>query len=191
MALVDRVKNIIVSPKTEWPVIAEEQPDTGRIIIGYVLPLSLIPVIASLIGGGLLARGAGMAIGLVSAIMWFIMIAIGVLVAAFVVDILASSFNSERNFGRSIQLVAYSVTPFLVAGVLNVIPYLGILAFVAGLYGLYLMYLGFPFVKKTPEDKVAIYMIVSVAVLVVVMLIMFFILGAIFLAMGFTAATMM
>ena len=30
MNLVDRAKNIIMTPKTEWPVIAAEEPNTNR-----------------------------------------------------------------------------------------------------------------------------------------------------------------
>src|SRR5664280_597388 len=42
MAIVDRVKNICLTPNTEWPVIAEEATSAGSLITGYVAPLAAI-----------------------------------------------------------------------------------------------------------------------------------------------------
>lgn len=56
MNIVERVKNIIITPKSEWQVIAGEEPDIKQIFMGYVLPLVLIPTIASVIGFGLIGR---------------------------------------------------------------------------------------------------------------------------------------
>ena len=74
---------------------------------------------------------------------------------------------SEKNIGRSAQLVAYSSTAVWVSGIFYIIPSLGILG-ILGLYGIYLFYLGIPVMKKTPEDKRVIYMVVSAIVLIVV-----------------------
>jgi hypothetical protein len=49
----------------------------------------------------------------------------------------------------------------------------------AGFYGIYLMYLGLPPIKKTPQDKQVVYLIVSFVVLVVVYMVIAFILGGI------------
>ena len=43
--LLTRVKNILLTPKTEWPVIAAEPATTGGIYLGYVLVLAAIPAI--------------------------------------------------------------------------------------------------------------------------------------------------
>ncbi len=48
MNLVERAKNIIITPKTEWDVIAKEEPNIQQILFGYVLPLALIPTIAAI-----------------------------------------------------------------------------------------------------------------------------------------------
>lgn len=183
MDLVSRAKNIIMSPKTEWPVIAGEEPNVGKIFTGYVLPLALIPTIASILGFGLFSFGArgsfawGIAMGLVQLITAFF----GVYVTAFVIDLLAPNFGSQKNLGRSVQLVAYSYTPVWVAGVFLIIPIIGWLAGLAGLYGLYLLYIGIPHMMKTPQDKVVIYMVVSVLVLLVVYFLVSAILSTIFL----------
>ena len=56
MTLIDRVKNILLTPKTEWPVIAAETSTVQSILVGYVLILVAIGPLALLIatlGSGL------------------------------------------------------------------------------------------------------------------------------------------
>ena len=103
---------------------------------------------------------------------------ISVFVSAFVIDALAPSFGSEKNMGRSVQLVAYSYTPGWIGGLLAIIPSIAIVGVLAGLYGLYLLYLGLPKLKKTPEDKLIGYFVVSLLVIIVV----YFVIGMIMAA---------
>jgi hypothetical protein len=172
MNLIARVKNIIVSPKTEWAVVAEEQPDVGQIITTYVLPLAIITAAATLIGWTVFGvsilsfQMKGISWGLMYGIQSLIQTIIAVFLTAFVVDALAPSFQSEKNFGRAVQLVAYAYTPSWIGGILNIFPMLGWLGGLFGLYGIYLMYLGFPFTMKTPKDKIVVYMIVSILILI-------------------------
>jgi hypothetical protein len=80
------------------------------------------------------------------------------------------------------QLVAYSYTPSLVGGMLAIIPVIGWLGTLFGIYGLYLLYLGLPIMMKTPKDKVAIYFIISLVVMVIVYWLIAMVLTSIFLA---------
>ena len=178
MNLVDRAKNIIITPKTEWPVVAGETPNIQQIIVGYVIPMALIPVVASILGGLLFQHGVffSLTYHIGTAVAVFVAAVIGVFVTAYVIDFLAPNFGSERGLGRAVQLVAYSYTPMWVAGILNIIPFLGVIAALAGIYGIYLMYLGLPVQMKTPQDKVVVYLVVTIIVLLVV----YFVLAAIF-----------
>lgn len=184
MNLVERAKNIIVTPKTEWDAVSAEEPNIQQILLGYVLPLALIPTIAVIIGWGLIGIFGftsftyGIAMGLVQLINAFL----SVLVAGFVIDLLAPSFGSQKNMGRAVQLVAYSMTPIWIAGILNILPSIGWLAGLIGLYGLYLMYLGLSPLMKTPEDKKVGYLVVSILILIVVYFVIAAILTAIFMA---------
>ena len=112
---------------------------------------------------------SGIGWGLASGIISLITTILAVYVAALIIDLLAPSFKSEKNFGRSMQLVGYSMTPLWVAGILYLIPVLGIVASLLGLYGIYLMYLGLGDIKKTPEDNKVGYLVVSAIVAIVVM----------------------
>ena len=184
MNLVERAKNIIVTPKTEWDAVSAEEPNIQQILLGYVLPLALIPTIAVIIGWGMIGIFGftsftyGIAMGLVQLINAFL----SVLISGFVIDALAPSFGSTKNMGRAVQLVAYSMTPVWIAGILNIFPTIGWLAGLLGLYGLFLMYLGLAPLMKTPEDKKVGYLVVSIIILIVVYFVIAAILTAILMA---------
>ena len=184
MNLVERAKNIIVTPKTEWDAVSAEEPNIQQILLGYVLPLALIPTIAVIIGWGVIgifgftSFSYGIAMGLVQLINAFL----SVLISGFVIDALAPSFGSQKNMGRAVQLVAYSMTPIWIAGILNIFPSIGWLAGLIGLYGLFLMYLGLAPLMKTPEDKKVGYLVVSIIILIVVYFVIAAILTAILMA---------
>ena len=182
MNLVDRAKNIIVTPKTEWPVIASETPNTQQILVTYILPLALIPVIANIIGWGFVGAifksvSWGIAMGLVQ----FFAVFISIFIATLVINALAPNFSSTKDSGRAMQLVAYSYTPSLVGGIFALIPMISWLGSLFALYGLYLLYVGLPHLMKTPKDKVAVYFIVSLIVIVVVYWVIAAILTGIFI----------
>jgi hypothetical protein len=192
MNIIERAKNIITSPKTEWDKISTEETSMGQIITTYVVPLALIPSVAAFIGYafigvsvpflGTVSVGIGFGIG--QALTQFISAILGVMLTAFVVDALAPSFASQKNLNKAAQLVAYSFTPAWIGGILNIYPPLAILGLLFGLYGLYLMYLGMPKLMKTPEDKVVVYLLITIVVLIVIWFVIGLILGAILAAVG-------
>jgi hypothetical protein len=164
--LIARVKNILISPSTEWPVVAAERSAVSDIYLGYVAPLVAIGVIATFLGHsmiGLPLLGAvGVGAGLAHAIISFALSFLGVLLIAWIVDLLAPTFGGQRDSLAALKVTAYSFTPGWVAGVLNLIPMLGILAIIAALYGLYLLYLGLPMLMRCPRDKSVGYTVVTV-----------------------------
>ena len=179
MNLQTRVTNILTKPKEEWPVIAGETTDVATLFKSYIAILAAIPPIGTFIGTTLIGvtvpilgtYRVGMAHGLASACLQYVFGLIGVYVASFVIDKLAPTFQSQSSMVQALKLVAYASTPTWVAGVLYIIPMLGILAILAGLYGIYLFYLGVTPCMKTPGEKVIPYMVVSAIVIIIVMVV--------------------
>jgi len=177
----ERAKNIITSPNKEWDVIALEQPNTGQIITTYVLLLAGAAAVAAFIGYGLIGFNVGFfhyattTWGIYYALNVLIGAIAGVFISAIVIDALAPSFGSEKNMGRSIQLVAYSYTPAWVGGLLAIYPPIALVGSLLGLYGFYLLYVGMPKLKKTPADKQVGYYVVSL----ITMLVVFILIGII------------
>lgn len=186
MDIITRAKNMITTPKTEWDVIAAEQPVVNSIIMGYVVPLALIGAAAAFIGYGLIGfsilgvRVASISWGIFHAVTQLIIGIASVFLTALVVDALAPSFGSEKDFGRSVQLVAYGATPGLIAAIFSVLPMIaGLLSLAGGIYSIYLWYLGIGPLKKTPEDKKVVYLIVIFVILLCVYFIIGMVLGLI------------
>ena len=189
MNIVDRVKNILLNPKQEWEVIEKESTPTEKLVTGYLLLLAIIPAIGNFIGYGLVGYRVAFfggvvrsfEMGLRQAVAGFITPVISVFVAALVINLLAESFGSKKDFRRAMQLVVYSYTPAMVVGVFYIIPSLGILASLLSLYGLYLLYIGLKPMMQTPADKVTGYFIVSLLVMIVVSIVVGAILSVIFI----------
>ena len=101
MDLQTRAKNILLTPNTEWPVIAGEQTSTGALITGYVMPLAAIGAVAGFIGGSIVGTTipfvgtyrAPILAGLTTAVFMFVMAIVGVLILAFIIDALAPTFG--------------------------------------------------------------------------------------------------
>jgi hypothetical protein len=162
MNLIERVKNILLSPKTEWESIKGESTTPPVLFTSYVLLLAVIPAAVALLVGLMWFDTRYGVIMLVSA---FIGAVLSFFIGTYVTDALAPSFNSEKNLGKSAQLVGYSYTASAVAALLGFIPGIGVLAALAGaIYSAYLMYLGVGPLKNTPEDKKVIYVVVIILV---------------------------
>jgi hypothetical protein len=174
--LIDRVKNILLNPREEWPKIAAETATVQSLYVGYILILAAIGPIA--LAARSLAFGVG--IGLGFAIGTYLLTLVAVFIVALIVDTLAPSFGGERNFVGSLKLVAYAYTAAWVAGVFRLIPIFGgIVGLLAAIYSIYTFYLGAPPVKKCPAEKAIGYTIV----VLICNILLFWVLGLVLLPM--------
>src|SRR4051812_3364557 len=170
MSIVDRIKNICLTPNTEWAVIANEPASTGSLIAEYVAPLAAASALADFIGVSFVGVSTFFAgtyrysllAGLGLAIWTFIGAIIGVVLVGFIINALAPTFGAEQDSTRAMKVAVYSFTPAWIAGVLRVIPALGILAILGAFYGFYLLYLGLPTLMKAPKEKAAGYTITTI-----------------------------
>jgi hypothetical protein len=186
MKIIDRVKNIIVSPATEWVAIDQESSSLQQLVITYLIPLSLLGTAATFIRWGFMGVSllsihlGGITWGISFAIEFLVRIILGAIITTYVVDALAPTFKSEKNITKSAQLVIYSYTPMLIGAILIIIPFLGVIGSLFGLYGLYLLYTGVHIMKKTPEDQKIGYIVVSILVLIAVHFVIGMILSSVF-----------
>ena len=197
MALVDRVKNILMSPRSEWQVIDAEPDTVASLYTGYIMPLAAIPAICSAIGmsmigytipivGGHYRTPIGSA--LVGAVVRYVLSLVVIYVTALIVDALAPSFSGTKNQVQALKVVAYSYTAAWVGGVFSIIPNLGVVGLLFSLYSLYLLYLGLPVLMKSPVDKAVGYTLVVIVVSIVLFMVVFGVVGM--LGMGMGAAAM-
>ena len=189
MDLVARAQGIILKPKEEWEKIKKEDLSVSQIFSSYAVILAAIPAIAQFIGLALVGRKVPFVgwyrYGIGSAFLYMILLYVfslaSVYVFGIVINALAPTFSSKQNTTNAMKIAVFSMTPYWVAGVLYIIPFLGILVILASLYGIYILYLGFAApLMDTPQEKVVAYLIVSVVVGIVLMAVVAIVLAAIF-----------
>lgn len=169
MSLVERAKNIILTPKSEWPVIDKEQTTTGALYTGYIIPLAAIGPIAQIIGWSVIGMSLPfvgsfrMPIGYAvrAGVIAYVASLVGTFVLALIIDALAPTFGGQKNQMQALKVAAYSSTAAWVAGIFSLFPPLAILGLL-GLYSLYLLFLGLPVLMKAPEDKAMGYTVVVI-----------------------------
>lgn len=181
MALVDRVKGILLAPKQEWAVIETEPASPASLFKGYAIPLAAIPAVAGFIGLafiGIRLLGVSLKVpmsdALIGSAVRFVGALAGVYVLALIIDALAPTFGGQKNPTQALKVAVYSSTASWLAGVFLILPSLSILS-ILGLYSLYLLYLGLPQLMKAPEDKALPY----TGLVVVCGIVIFIIIGAI------------
>jgi hypothetical protein len=175
MNLVERVKGILLQPKSEWPAIEGEPGTAGYLFPNYVMIVAAIPAVCTFIGTSIIGLGGyriGIGIGLVRAIVVYALSLAGVFVVAYVIDFLAGTFNARKSPDNAMRVSAYAPTAAWVAGVFNIIPALSFLG-ILGLYSLYLLHTGIVSLMKPEADKAIIYTIAVIVCAIIVWIIIF------------------
>jgi hypothetical protein len=184
MSLIDRAKNILLTPKTEWEVVAAENTPPKQVVTGYVLPLAAIAAIAGFIGAVIIGTQvpllgtvrASVVGGVITAVLQLVMAVVSVFLMGFIIDALAPTFGGQKSMPQAVKVAAYTYTPVWVLSILAIIPYLGILiAVAAAVYAIYLLYLGLPRVMRAPQEKAAGYTALVVIVGIVLSIILGFV----------------
>lgn len=176
MSIVNRAKNILTSPKTEWPIIGAEPATTGGLMT-YAAILSGIAQICGIIGGILALGALSGALGvtvvtptyvIVQGVVSFIVGLIVLYVMSLIAAALAPSFDGQKDGLQALKLLTYAGTAVWVAGFLAIIPGIGIIAMLIGFgYAIYLIYLGASHTVRVPEGKAGGYAAVVVIIWIV------------------------
>ena len=188
-SLVARVKNMILSPRTEWPVVEREPTSIGQLYVSYVAPLALIAAVLALIHvtligihlpfGGTIRQP--FTTGLMSLVMTLVGAFIGLLVVGFVINILAPTFDGTRDMRQAVKTAAYAFTPAWVGSIFGLLPaFSTLLQLAADCYAIYVLYLGLPVMMRAKPEKAAGY----TASVVVCTIVLGFLVGAVMAGVG-------
>ena len=186
--LIARIKAMLFTPKTEWPVIAAEPTDTASIYKNYIIWLAAIPAVFGFIKGSLIGYG-GMGIhwrtpigaGIGRMLVMYALTLVLVFVVALIINALAGTFNAQKSQIQALKTAAYAYTAAWVASIGGVVPWLGVLIAIAGgVYSIYLLYLGLPHTMKCPPEKAAGYTAVTIIISIILSWILAIIVGGMF-----------
>lgn len=177
MNIIERAKNILFTPGTEWPKVDKEPANVGFILTSYVLPMLSVGVVATFIGQGLIGQDipgigstASVKAGLIGALMYVVLSVVTVFILAAIIEIFAPSFASDKNWNKSFQMAAYSLTASYVGAIFLFVPALNIVVILCTIYCIYAIYTGIPAMKKTTPDKQVGYLAVIILITIVAMI---------------------
>ncbi|MGL4230008.1 MAG: Yip1 family protein [Casimicrobium sp.] len=193
--LIERAKNICLSPKTEWPKIADEPATTQSLFVGYAIILAAIPAICGFIGMTMVGMTMPMVgtiripIGtaLVSGIIGYVLGLVGIFVLALIIDALAPTFDGQKSSINALKVAVYTYTPMWLIGILSIIPMLSMLSLIAALYAIYLLYIGLPVLMKCPTEKSVGYTALVIVCALVLAIIIAFVVGLLGMGAGLGA----
>lgn len=173
--IIARVKAVLTTPQTEWPVIAAEPASVSGLYSGYIAIVAALPVIAgfiksSLIGFSLLGVTVRtpFGMGIVAMVLGYALSLVLTYLMSLIISALAPTFGGQKDPVQALKTVAYAWTAYWVANIATIVPWLGwLIGILGGVYSIYLLYLALPHTMKAPPEKAAGYTAVSVVIAIV------------------------
>ncbi len=168
-----RIYLLLFYPRAEWDEIARETIRVDTLVRSYILPLSLIPPIATVIGmktfdaswnpaagyqvppDEIYAAGMATLFGSISSIF----------LLAAIFRLIAPMYGSSRDFVAALKVATFGAIPVLLAGALLVVPIFVIVSVVALCHTLFLYWLGVHHVLGVEAGAQAEFIGVSITML--------------------------
>jgi hypothetical protein len=157
--ILSRAWGLLREPTKEWEQIKAEGTTVQNILIGYVAPLAAIPPICDLIGQSLFNYALQVDFGqaLIRAVVtWLVSIGL-VFFLGVLVNVLADTFEAEKDDLNAQKIAAYSLTPAFLSGFFSLWPPLWWLSLLALAAMVYIMYRGLPILMRAPPETATAY----------------------------------
>ena len=138
-AILARAQKIVTDPQGAWQEIKGEDSTIESVYKNYFVYVAAITPIAMFLGH---IFHRNIFSNLFSNLVFYAF-ALGMpYLAAMLIEFLAPKFEGGCSRAEAFKLVVYASTPGMLAGIFNLIPILGIIASLIGLYNIYVFYLG-------------------------------------------------
>jgi hypothetical protein len=171
--IIQRARALLVSPRTEWPVIAAEPATVQGLYREYIMILAAIPPVCQFVKTSILGYAwhgfriyrLGIGAGLTAAVVEYVVSLLGVYVLAVIIEALAPNFAGEANRIQALKVAGYAYTASWIAGCAQILPGLyGLVALAGAIYSAYLLYLGLPSTMKVLPERAGGYTAVTVII---------------------------
>jgi hypothetical protein len=152
--ILSRAFGLLREPQKEWEQIKAEETTIPNILIGYVAPLAAIPPVCDLIGQSLFNHALQVDFGqavIRTVVTWIVSIAL-VFFLGILVNVVAESFEAEKDDLAAQKIAAYSLTPAFLSGIFSLWPPLWWLSLFLLAAMVYLMYRGLPILMRAPPE---------------------------------------
>ena len=164
--LIQRVRELLGSPRTQWPVIASEPVTIAELYRDPVAVLAAIGPVCTFLKASLIGYGwhgfriyrLGIGTGLAAAIVSYAVTLVAIYLLAVIIDALAPSFGGLQNRVQALKTAAWSCTGIWLAGFGHLLPSFSVLVTLAGgACSVYLLYVGLPLLMQVPAERAAGY----------------------------------
>ena len=171
-----RIMRMVVSPSAEWGLIAREKTTVDSLIGRYVVPLSLLAPIASMIGMAVFntswSDGHGyrvpaqdiLAAGATT--LFASILSVPVLAGIFV--LIAPMYGSSRDYGDALKVATFGTVPVMLAGATLFIPVMAMIGLVALVHSLFLYWQGARLILNVVPGQEAEFVGISMVLLCIV-----------------------
>jgi len=160
--ILGRLLAVMKNPRGVWSSIKNDGDSIFDVYRKYLVFLVAVPVVCFFIGMAIVGETDPYQAeksripffgGLAYAVVHYLLLLANIYILAFLLDFLAPKFGGTTNRLDSFKLVAFSMSPIFIGGLLNLIPDMSMLGVLFGLYGLYIFYLGCDTMIPVPEEQ--------------------------------------
>ena len=166
---------LFFSPRQAWERIRAQDDSVLLTYLKFVIPITLIPVIAWYFGSVEIGWQLGdRVIKLTSAsalqimVLFYLAMLIGIAGLGFMVHWMSETYEADTStISKGVAIAAYTLTPLFVCGLTGFYPMLWLdilLGCAAAAYAVYLLYIGVPIVMQVPEERGFLFASAMVAV---------------------------
>lgn len=166
--LLQRAKNIIITPQKELLKIGNNIEDKKTTITQYALPLIIAVCVAKFIGTFFIGEySMNLPFALTSSLIFFAVQYINLYIAIYLINEIFKTFKINTTLDKTASLIIYSSTPsWVLSIIIGVIPVLGKLSFLA-IYSFFIFWIGLSAILKIQEDKKVNVAIISILLMLV------------------------
>ena len=165
---IQHILGLFNDPVRQWGKIRDQYKSGNGNPIGHVLILALIPALSGYFGttqvGWRIGVGEPIRItgdsALSITIVYYIALLVGVFSIGWVIHLLGKAYEVEKPLPLCVALAAYTATPLLLIGIMQVYPVLWLnmlIGLPALAYTVYLLYSGLPIMMEIPIERGFLY----------------------------------
>jgi len=177
--IINTVKGFISKPSEEWQKIKANPITKREMLIKIIVPLIIVYVVATLLGSIIsyvirpyvlqfVGFGRLFVYSLVNSLLMGAVI-FGLLYGgSFVLLALADKFGAKKDDTLTLKVMTFSYIVSLVSSIAQIIPFIGWLVVAAGsVYSLILLFWGMRDVLEPQQDKMVVYFILTLLIIIV------------------------
>ncbi len=150
MRVLRRIAGIVLNPDDEWDAIARERPSVGKLVRRFILPLSLLAPVATVIGMRCFDRAWDEELGylvppqeiLAAGATTLIASVVSVFALAGIFVLLAPLYGSARDYRTALAVATYGAVPVMLAGATLLLPVMAVVGLAGLCHSLYVWWLG-------------------------------------------------